>query len=46
LAEKAFELIQHKMMKRIDKKDLIERIEIAKKNNAFNLYVFVNDYLI
>jgi LAO/AO transport system kinase len=46
LAEKAFELIQHKMMKRIDKKDLIERIEIAKKNNSFNLYVFVNDYLI
>lgn len=46
LAEKAFELIRNKMMKGIDKKELLERIEVARKNKEFNLYIFVNNYSI
>lgn len=41
--ERAFQLIQAKRMKDIDKKVLKEQIEIQLKNGSFNLYSFVRD---
>jgi len=46
LAEKAFELIRNKLMKGINKNELLERIEKEQKNHDFNLYAFVNNYTI
>jgi LAO/AO transport system kinase len=44
LAERAYQLIQQKRMKNINKQQI--RVDIAKRNTgqAFNLYKFVNNY--
>jgi LAO/AO transport system kinase len=44
LAEKAYQLIQHRRMKGIDKKYLEEKIKTARKKSDFNLYKFIRDY--
>ena len=43
MAEKAFQLIQRKRMKGIDKTELKKEIEIAYPKGNFNLYRFVDD---
>jgi LAO/AO transport system kinase len=44
LSEKAYQLIQHRKMKGIDKKYLEEKIETVRKQSDFNLYKFISDY--
>lgn len=42
LAEKAYQLIQHKRMQDVDKQLLVEQLKKAQKENDFNLYAWVN----
>lgn len=44
LAEKAWQLIQHRRMQHIDKKALIQKVQDQLQHGAFNLYKLVNDY--
>ena len=44
LAEKAFQIIQQNRMKNINKNLLKSEIEIASKNNNFNLYQYILKY--
>lgn len=43
-AERAFQLIQKKKMKGIDKKELKEKIKELSDKNAFQLYSFIKNY--
>jgi LAO/AO transport system kinase len=45
LAEKAYRLIANARMKDISKKELEKAISLALKNNDFNLYLFIRQYL-
>ncbi|MBC7408992.1 MAG: methylmalonyl Co-A mutase-associated GTPase MeaB [Arcicella sp.] len=45
-AEKAFKLIQQIRVKDISKKDLLKHLEQHQTNPEFNLYAFVQDYLV
>jgi len=44
LAEKAWQLIQHRRMQHLDKKALIQKVQEQLQQDAFNLYRLVNDY--
>lgn len=44
LAEKAWQLIQHRRMQHLDKKALIQTVQHQLQHGAFNLYKLVNDY--
>lgn len=43
-AEKAYQLIQNKKMKQVNKRELKEQIETKLQQNQFNLYSFILDY--
>ena len=45
LAERAFQLIQRKRMKGIDKEKLKEEIKELSSKNSFQLYSFIKNYL-
>lgn len=44
LTEKAYQLIQQKRMKDISKSELFKEIKNQIKNDAFNLYTFINKF--
>jgi len=45
LVEKAYKLIQEQRMKDIDKKLLEEKIKLSLKDEKFNMYTFIQDWL-
>lgn len=44
LAEKAWQLIQHRRMQNLDKKALLQKVQALVQEGAFNLYKLVNEY--
>ena len=44
MAEKAWQLIQHRRMQHINKKELLLQVQQLLQSGAFNLYRLVNDY--
>jgi LAO/AO transport system kinase len=44
LTEKAWQLLIHKRMKRVDKMELRKRLEAGINNDNFNLYSFIESY--
>ncbi len=44
LAQKAWMLIQNKLMAKIDKTDLQQKIDVSSQQDDFNIYRFVEDY--
>lgn len=44
MAEKAWQLIQHRRMQHVNKKELLLQIQQQLQNGEFNLYRLVNDY--
>lgn len=44
LAQKAWTLIQNKLMAKIDKADLQQKIALSSQKSDFNIYRFVEDY--
>jgi LAO/AO transport system kinase len=45
LAEQAYQLIQYRKMKKVNKNELAQKIEEQSRENNFNLYRFVEEWL-
>lgn len=44
LTEKAWQLIQHRRMQQLDKRQLLQKVRSQLQEGSFNLYRLVNDY--